>query len=76
MACGLHRYYGAHHLHFITLSCHRRLPLLRSSGGRWCDLSATHPFDFAQGRLWGTRDLDLGHLAVARSENSLTPPLF
>jgi hypothetical protein len=23
-----HRYYGARHLHFITASCYRRLPLL------------------------------------------------
>ena len=26
MPSGLHRTYGAHHLHFITCSCHRRLP--------------------------------------------------
>ncbi len=29
MPSGLHRTYGAHHLHFITCSCYRRLPLLR-----------------------------------------------
>jgi putative transposase len=34
MPRGLHRYYGAHHLHFITCSCYRRLPLLRSARGR------------------------------------------
>src|SRR5262249_12996243 len=28
MPWGLHRYYGAGHLHFITCSCYRRLPLL------------------------------------------------
>jgi len=28
MPGGLHRSYGAHHLHFITCSCHRRLPFL------------------------------------------------
>jgi hypothetical protein len=30
MPAGLHRTYGAHHLHFITFSCYHRLPLLRS----------------------------------------------
>jgi putative transposase len=30
MPSGLHRTYGAHHLHFITASCYRRLPLLGS----------------------------------------------
>jgi len=30
MPNGLHRTYGAHHLHFITCSCYRRLPLLRA----------------------------------------------
>ena len=34
MARGLHRYYGADHLHFITCSCYRRLPLLRSARSR------------------------------------------
>src|SRR5262249_15342256 len=28
MPTGLHRHYGAGHLHFITTSCYRRLPLL------------------------------------------------
>ena len=31
MPKGLKRYYGQHHLHFITCSCYRRLPLLRSA---------------------------------------------
>jgi len=30
MPAGLHRSYGAHHLHFITCSCYRRLPLFSS----------------------------------------------
>jgi putative transposase len=30
MPSRLHRTYGAHHLHFITCSCYRRLPFLRS----------------------------------------------
>ena len=30
MPKGLKRYYGQHHLHFITCSCYRRLPLFRS----------------------------------------------
>jgi putative transposase len=30
MPKGLKRYYGQRHLHFITCSCYRRLPLLRS----------------------------------------------
>ena len=34
MPAGLHRTYGAHHLHFITWSCYRRLPLLRSARAR------------------------------------------
>jgi putative transposase len=34
MPRGLHRYYGADHLHFITCSCYRRLPLLRSVRSR------------------------------------------
>ena len=34
MPSGLHRYYGAHHLHFITCSCYRRLPLLGLSRRR------------------------------------------
>ena len=34
MPSGLHRSYGAHHLHFITCSCYRRLPLLSSARSR------------------------------------------
>ena len=34
MPSGLHRTYGAHHLHFITCSCYRRLPLLSSARAR------------------------------------------
>lgn len=34
MPAGLHRFYGAHHLHFITFSCYHRLPLLDSSRSR------------------------------------------
>lgn len=34
MPSGLHRSYGAHHLHFITCSCCRRLPFLNSAGAR------------------------------------------
>jgi putative transposase len=34
MPSGLHRSYGAHHLHFITFSCYRRLPLLNSARAR------------------------------------------
>ncbi|MGH9686118.1 MAG: REP-associated tyrosine transposase [Candidatus Acidiferrales bacterium] len=30
----LQRWYGDHHLHFITCSCYRRLPLLGSARGR------------------------------------------
>ena len=39
MPAGLHRTYGAHHLHFITCSCHRRLPLLSTARSRDCFLS-------------------------------------
>lgn len=34
MPSGLHRTYGAHHLHFITCSCYRRLPFLRTTRSR------------------------------------------
>jgi putative transposase len=34
MPRGLHRFYGADHLHFITCSCYRRLPLLHSARSR------------------------------------------
>jgi putative transposase len=34
MPAGLHRTYGAHHLHFITCSCYRRLSLFRSEKAR------------------------------------------
>ena len=34
MPAGLHRTYGAHHLHFITWSCSRRLPFLSSARAR------------------------------------------
>src|SRR5580692_2256539 len=34
MPSGLHRTYGAHHLHFITSSCYRRLPFLSSVRSR------------------------------------------
>jgi putative transposase len=34
MPSGLHRTYGAHHLHFITCSCYRRLPLLDTARRR------------------------------------------
>jgi putative transposase len=39
MPRGLHRPYGAHDLHFITWSCYRRLPFLRSARSRDCFLS-------------------------------------
>jgi hypothetical protein len=31
MPVGLRRYYGQGHLHFITFSCYRRLPLLKAA---------------------------------------------
>jgi putative transposase len=34
MPWGLKRYYGTGHLHFITCSCYRRLPLLKTPGRR------------------------------------------
>jgi len=34
MTKGLERRYGQHHLHFITFSCYRRLPLLRTTAAR------------------------------------------
>src|SRR5579862_9818273 len=40
MPKGLKRYYGEKHLHFITCSCYRRLPLLRSAQARDAFISA------------------------------------
>jgi putative transposase len=34
MPSGLHRTYGAHHLHFIPCSCYRRLPFLGTARSR------------------------------------------
>jgi putative transposase len=34
MPSGLHRSYGAHHRHFITCSCYRRLPFLSTARSR------------------------------------------
>jgi putative transposase len=34
MSAGLHRTYGAHHLHFITCSCYHRMPKLNTARGR------------------------------------------
>ncbi len=34
MPSGLHRTYGAHHLHFITCSCYHRLPFLSTARSR------------------------------------------
>ena len=34
MTAGLKRYYGKGHLHFVTFSCYRRLPLLKSKHAR------------------------------------------
>jgi putative transposase len=34
MPAGLKRYYGKGHLHFITFSCYRRLPLLKTMRAR------------------------------------------
>ncbi len=34
MPSGLHRTYGAHHLHFITCSCYHRLPFLHTARSR------------------------------------------
>jgi putative transposase len=39
MPSGLHRIYGADHLHFITCSCYRRLPFLSVPRSRDCFLS-------------------------------------
>jgi len=40
MPKGLKRYYGQGHLHFLTFSCYRRLPLLRSARARKLFLTA------------------------------------
>ena len=50
MPSGLHRTYGAHHLHFITNSCYQRRPLLGSPRARDLFLSlleeARQRYDF------------------------------
>ena len=43
MPSGLHRTYGAHHLHFITCSCYRRFPFLASARSRDRFLSILEP---------------------------------
>jgi hypothetical protein len=35
MPAGLKRYYGKGHVRFITLSCYRRLPLLKTARARY-----------------------------------------
>ena len=40
MPKGLERYYGQRHLHFITCSCYRWLPLLRSVRAKECRAEA------------------------------------
>jgi putative transposase len=40
MPKGLKRYYGQGHLHFLTFSCYRRLPLLRTARARKIFLTA------------------------------------
>ena len=34
MPAGLKRYYGKGHLHFLTFSCYRRLPFLKTARAR------------------------------------------
>jgi putative transposase len=34
MPSGLHRTYGAHHLHFVTCSCYQRLPFFNTARSR------------------------------------------
>jgi hypothetical protein len=44
MPSGLHRTYGAHHLHFITCSCYRRLnPVSDGGGARSADRPDENP---------------------------------
>ena len=38
MPAGLHRTYGAHHLHFVTCSCYHRIAKLRTARRRDCFL--------------------------------------
>ncbi len=55
MPTGLRRYYGQGHLHFITFSCYRRLPLLKSARAR--DLFVKELAKFAMNWVfgwWGT----------------------
>ena len=50
MPTGLHRTYGANHLHSITCSCYHRGPKLRSQRSRDRFLSMGHPFSFLKSR--------------------------
>ena len=40
MPKGLKRYYGQGHLHFLTFSCYRRLPLLGTARARYAFVAA------------------------------------
>jgi len=48
MPSGLKRYYGRGHLHFLTFSCYRRLPLLNTARARHMFVRglAEHPKDW------------------------------
>jgi hypothetical protein len=50
MPAGLKRYYGLGHLHFITFSCYRRLPLLKTVRAT----RTTTPRTRFKRRVWGT----------------------
>lgn len=43
MRIPLRRYYGNNDLHFVTFSCHRRLPLLGSARARACFVRILDP---------------------------------
>ena len=75
MPKGLHRYYGHGHLHFVTVSCYRRLlrevrRRTRAVGafpdGKSALMLAAARLRHVAGTKWGTRRyLDMNRLAEA-----------
>ena len=51
MPSGLHRTYGAHHRHFITCSCYRRLPFLNFARARGRFLSVLEQVNVGWGKI-------------------------
>jgi hypothetical protein len=70
MPKGLKRYYGLGHLHFLTFSCYRRLPLLRTNKTRNVFVQALAKMRERYGFLdgWGIEFSLLWLAATVRAE--------